>query len=61
MRLSVLFPAGTLALFIVQGEGPLVGLLQRLMVAVISGWIIFVALRIRQIADSTKLASAEEN
>ncbi len=53
MRLSVFFPAGSLGLLVVQGEGPLVGLLQRLLVAVISGWIILVALRVRTITEST--------
>jgi hypothetical protein len=61
MRLSMFFPVFALPLFIVQGEGPLVGLLQRLMVALISGWMIVVALRIRQIARSTTLETAEEN
>lgn len=51
-RLLVYVQAVALALFIVQGEGPLVGLLQRLMVAVISGWIILVAFRVRKIAGS---------
>ena len=51
-RVLVFVQAGALALFIVQGEGPLVGLLQRLFVAVISGWIILVALRVRKIAGS---------
>jgi hypothetical protein len=54
MRLSVFFPAGSLALFFVQGEGPLVGLLQRLFVAVISGWIILVAYQVRKIAGSSE-------
>jgi hypothetical protein len=53
MRLSVIFPAGSLGLLVVQGEGPLVGLLQRLLVAVISGWMILVALRVRKITEST--------
>ncbi len=58
MRLSVFFPAGSLALFVVQGAGPLVGLLQRLLVAVISGWISLVALRVRKIAGSAELVSS---
>ncbi|HET6596784.1 MAG TPA: DUF998 domain-containing protein [Anaerolineales bacterium] len=60
MRASVFFPAGSLGLLVVQGEGPLVGLLQRLLVAVISGWIILVALRVRKIAGSTELEPAKE-
>lgn len=53
----VLFPAGALALFIVQGEGPLVGILQRAMVTVISGWIILAAWRVRAIAVSGETAT----
>jgi hypothetical protein len=60
-RLLVYVQVVALALFIVQGEGPLVGLLQRLMVAVISGWIILVALRVREMAGSTKLETSQEN
>jgi hypothetical protein len=52
MRLSVFFPAFSLGLLVVQGEGPLVGLLQRLLVAVISGWMILVALRVRKLMNS---------
>ena len=47
-RLSVFFPAGSLALIIVQQEGPLIGILQRALV-VISAWLILVALRVRSI------------
>jgi hypothetical protein len=54
-RWSVLCAASALAFFIVQGEGPLVGLLQRLMVATISGWMILVALRIRRLTQSSEL------
>jgi hypothetical protein len=57
-RLLVFVQAVALALFIVQGEGPLVGLLQRLMVAVISGWIILVALRVRNIVNSTEIVTS---
>jgi hypothetical protein len=49
---SVLFSVGALILSFLQGEGPLVGLLQRLFVAVIAGWIILVALRVRDVAGS---------
>jgi hypothetical protein len=55
---SVFFPAGALALFIVQGEGPLVGLLQRLMVTVISGWLILVAFRVRAITASDEIVAS---
>jgi Protein of unknown function (DUF998) len=53
-RLSVFFPGGALALIIVQQEGPLIGLLQRLLVAVISAWLILVALRVRSIVTPGK-------
>jgi len=59
-RVLVFVQAGALALFVVQGEGPLVGLLQRLFVAVISGWIILVALRVRRIAGSEGLVTSGE-
>jgi uncharacterized protein DUF998 len=53
-RWSVFFPAGALALIIVQQEGPLIGLLQRLLVAVISAWLILVAFRVHSIVTSGK-------
>lgn len=56
-RWMALFPAGALSLLIVQSQGPWVGLMQRLLVAVIAGWIIVVALRIRAIV-ATAEASA---
>jgi hypothetical protein len=59
-RLLVYIQVVALALFIVQGEGPLVGLLQRLLVAVISGWIILVALRVRKIVNSTELVTSSK-
>ena len=46
----VLFPCATVSLLFAQGEGPWVGLLQRLMVGVISAWIVIVALRVRVLA-----------
>jgi hypothetical protein len=49
---TALFPGGTLALFTAQSEGPLVGILQRALVTVISGWLILVAFRLRAIAIS---------
>jgi uncharacterized membrane protein YjgN (DUF898 family) len=48
-RWSVFFPGGALALIIVQQEGPLIGLLQRALVTVISAWLILVALRARSV------------
>jgi hypothetical protein len=49
-RWMALFPAAALSLLIVQSQGPWVGLMQRLLVGVISAWIIVVALRGRAIA-----------
>jgi hypothetical protein len=46
---AVLFSAA-LPLFFAQGEGPWVGLMQRLLVTVISFWLIVVAFRVRSIA-----------
>ncbi len=49
---SGLFASGAFALFLGQGEGPWVGLLQRLLVLLIAGWIILVAARIRELAQA---------
>jgi hypothetical protein len=46
-RWIVLFPAAALSLLIVQSQGSWVGVVQRLLVAVIAGWIIVVATRVR--------------
>jgi hypothetical protein len=48
----MLFPSAALALLFIQSEGPRVGLNQRLLVAVISTWLILVAVHIRAIAAS---------
>jgi hypothetical protein len=53
-RWPVFFPAGALALIIVQQEGPLIGLLQRALVTVISAWLILVALRARSVVTPGK-------
>jgi hypothetical protein len=47
---SVLFAAGALSLLFVQTQGPLVGLMQRLLVATIAICLVLVALRVRSIA-----------
>jgi hypothetical protein len=52
-----LFPSAALALLFVQAEGPWVGLMQRLLVGVISAWLILVAFKVRSIAkcgDTTR-------
>jgi hypothetical protein len=52
-RWSVCFPAAGLVLFFLQTQGPLVGLMQRLLVAMPTAWLILVALEARSIATST--------
>lgn len=49
LTLSVLHAGGALALLFVQTQGPLVGLMQRLLVTVVGSWLIIVAVRSRQI------------
>lgn len=49
---SALLSGSALSLFFVQTEGPLVGLLQRLFVGIISAWLILIAFRVRSIAAS---------
>jgi uncharacterized protein DUF998 len=51
---AAFFPAGALALMIVQGQGPLVGILQRALVSVIAGWLILVAFGVRAFAASAE-------
>lgn len=51
---SGLFSSAALPLFLGQGEGPWVGLLQRLLVAAISGWLIMTAFRVRSIAAEAR-------
>jgi hypothetical protein len=48
-RWLMFFPAGTLALFVVQGQGPLVGILQRALITIVAAWQILVALKIRSL------------
>jgi hypothetical protein len=50
----IFFPAAALSLLIVQAEGPWVGLLQRVLVTVISAWLVLVALRIRSIVGAAE-------
>jgi Protein of unknown function (DUF998) len=51
-RWAVLFPTGALVLLLVQAEGPLVGLMQRLLIAVFSAWLILVAGKVRSLVVS---------
>jgi hypothetical protein len=46
----MLFPSAALALLFVQSEGPRMGLNQRLLVGVVSTWLILVAFSVRTIA-----------
>src|SRR5699024_5166807 len=45
-RWLMLLPAGALSLFFVQTQGPVVGLMQRLLVSVIAIWLILVAFKV---------------
>lgn len=54
----MLFPAGALSLLFVQTEGPLIGLLQRLLVTVVAAWLVLVALRVRSIVATVAEAPA---
>jgi hypothetical protein len=51
----MLFPAGALSLFFVQTEGPLVGILQRMFITIVSVWLILVAFKVRSIAASGEI------
>ena len=51
---SGLFSSAALPLFLGQGECPWVGLLQRLLVAAITGWLIMTAFRARSIAADAR-------
>lgn len=51
----ILFPGGALSLLIVQQEGPLIGLLQRLLVTVISAWLVLIALAL--VSSTSRSAS----
>jgi len=55
--LSVLLASGSLALLFAQSQGPLVGLLQRALVTLVSAWMIMVAIRARGMADRRAPAS----
>ena len=55
-----LLAGAALALLFVQSEGPWVGIMQRLLITAISGWLILVALRVRTIASERETAGARE-
>lgn len=56
---SALLAGTALALLFVQMEGPWVGLMQRLLITAISGWLIMVALRVRTIAAAPEIVPSE--
>jgi Protein of unknown function (DUF998) len=53
-RWAVLFPVGALTLIFLQTQGPLVGLMQRLQVAMVSAWLILAAFKVRSIMTVRK-------
>jgi hypothetical protein len=54
-RWVVLLPASALALLFVQGEGPLVGILQRALVTTTSLWLLAVALKVRAVVAAAEV------
>ena len=56
---SALLAGAALALLFVQSEGPWVGLMQRLTITAISGWLILVALRVRSVAAASQIVPSE--
>ena len=56
---SALLAGAALALLFVQTEGPWIGLMQRLLITAISGWLIVVALRVRTIAAAPEIVPSE--
>ena len=56
---SALLAGAALALLFVQTEGPWIGLMQRLMITAVSGWLILVSLRVRNIASAPEAVSTE--
>lgn len=58
---SSLLAGAALSLLFAQAEGPWVGLLQRLLITAISGWLIMVALRVRSIASAPETVASARN
>jgi Protein of unknown function (DUF998) len=56
---SALLAGAALALLFVQAEGPWVGLMQRLLITAISGWLILVAFRVRALAAAPELVASK--
>lgn len=57
---SSLLAGAALALLFVQMEGPRVGLMQRLLITAVSGWLILVANHVRTIASGRKAVAGED-
>jgi hypothetical protein len=60
-RWALGFPAAALVLLFLQAEGPLVGLMQRLLIAMFSTWLILVALHVHATVTRTASAATEVN
>jgi Protein of unknown function (DUF998) len=58
---SSLLAGAALSLLFAQAEGPWVGLMQRLLITAISGWLIMVALRVRTIASLPEMVADARN
>jgi hypothetical protein len=58
---SALLAGAALALLFVQMEGPWVGLMQRLLITAISGWLIVVALHIHAVAEHVEPSAGEKS
>lgn len=57
---SAILAGAALALLFVQQEGPWVGLMQRLLVTAVSGWLLLVANRVRTIASTRRAVAGED-
>ena len=55
---AVLLPCAAFSLIFAQSQSPLSGLMQRLLVTVISGWLILVAIQVRQITATVRKQGA---
>jgi hypothetical protein len=57
---SAILAGAALALLFVQREGPWVGLMQRLLVTAISGWLLLVANRVRTIVSTRRAVPGKD-
>jgi uncharacterized MnhB-related membrane protein len=58
---SALLAGAALALLFMQMEGPWVGLMQRLLTTIVSGWLILVAIRSHKIASAAATVDEENS